>query len=174
MKNRILIMTLLVLSSIISSCSSEDDFNYQSDFEISQNAWLNFKESSSDSYKYTVTNSSWVGFSWETTITVKNGVVIQRDFEYTSTERLPTDIQQSELQWSENNSEIGTHENGANPMTLDEIYNKAQTDWLSKRKNTKTYFETENNGMISTCGYVDNQCTDDCFIGIKIKSIETL
>jgi len=173
MKNRILLI-IMIVGSIISSCLSDNEFNYQNEYEISKNTWLDFKKSSNDSYKYTVTNSSWVGFSWETKITVENGVVTQRDFEYTFTEGLSNDIHQSELQWTETEFEIGTHENGAQPITLVEIYNLAEQNWLIERKNAEIYLKTENNGMISTCGYVKNQCADDCFVGIKIKSIENL
>jgi len=71
-------------------------------------------------------------------------------------------------------TEIGSHKNGAAPLTLSEIYDKAQKEWLIERENTTTYFETENNGMISTCGYVENNCADDCFIGVLINTIEAL
>lgn len=37
-----------------------------------------------------------------------------------------------------------------------------------------TYFETKNNGLISTCGYVENTCADDCFIDITITRIAKL
>ena len=173
MKNKTCLIVLILIGSLFNSCDS-DDLEYQDKFETSQKTWLNFKEASNDSYKYTVTFGSWAGFSWETKIIVENGIVIQRDFEYTFTEGISNDIQQDELQWTETGSEIGSHENGAEPITLDEIYDKAQNDWLIEKNNTTTYFETENNGMISTCGYENNQCVDDCFIGIKIKIIETL
>ncbi|MBL7558876.1 hypothetical protein JAO71_03585 [Olleya sp. YSTF-M6] len=173
MKNKAYLIILLLIGSIFNSCDS-DDLEYQDKFEISQKTWLNFKESSNNSYKYIVTLGSWVGFVWETTIIVENGIVTQRDFEYTVTDGISTDIQPDEIQWTETGSEIGSHENGAEPITLDEVYDKAQNDWLIERSNTTTYFETENNGMISTCGYENNQCEDDCFIGIRIKVIETL
>ena len=173
MKNKIYLFTLILVGSIFSSCDS-NNLEYQNKFEISRTTWLNFKESTNNSYKFTITNSSWVGFSWETTLTIENGIIIQRDFEYTSTEGLSTDIHQDELQWTEKEPEIGTHENGAEPITLQEIYNKAQNDWLIERNNTTTYLKTENEGMISTCGYVDNQCADDCFVGVNIKNIEPL
>ena len=174
MKNRILIITLLLISSIISSCSSDDDFNYQTDFENSHNAWLHFKESTNNSYKFTVGSGTWAGSYWETTISVSNGVIIQRYFKYIETGGLSDNIPEEELEWTENGNEIGTHQNGAEPITMDEIYEKAEQDWLIKRKNTQSYFETENNGIISSCGYRDKNCVDDCFIGINIKSIENL
>lgn len=131
---------------------------------------MNFNQSSNNSYKYTAVFSSWVDFSKKTTITVKNGIITQRDFEYTSTEGISDDIPENELNWTE----IGTHKTGAEPLTLDGIYDKAKREWLIKRENTTTYFENENEGMISICGYVENNCADDCFVGINIESIEAL
>lgn len=173
MKSKIYFIALVLIGGMFYSCDS-DDLAYQNKFETSKKDWLDFKESSNNSYKYTSVNSSWVGVSWETTITVENGIIKQRDFEYTSTEGLPEDISESELQWTESETEIGSHENGGEPITIDEIYEKAQQEWLIERENATIYFETENNGIISTCGYVEDNCADDCFIGIVIDSIEPL
>lgn len=174
MKNKRLIIFLLFISSTFFSCSSDESLNYRNEYEISKNVWLKFKESSSNSYKYIVRNGSWVGSSWETIITIENGIIKKREFKYTSTKGLSNDIPQNELQWIENEYEIGTHEKGAKPMTLDEVYNKAQQEWLIERENTKIHFEKNNNGMISVCGYTKHNCADDCFIGIKINSIQAL
>nr|WP_315201060.1 hypothetical protein [uncultured Flavobacterium sp.] len=174
MKNRIYFIALVLISSLISSCESENS-TFQNDFQKSTNALLDFKKSTNNSYQYTVTGSSWSGPAWETTIIVSNGKVIQRQFKYTNTQGLRNDIPKEELEWTENRSEIGTHKNiTATALTLDEIYNKAEQEWLIKRDNAETYFETKNNGLISTCGYVENNCQDDCFRGIHIKSIEPL
>lgn len=174
MKNKIYFITLLFLSSLLISCSSDDNLNYQNDFESSQKAWLNFKATSNNSYKYVVYGGSvFTAYGWETTLTVSNGKVIRRDFKYTGkTENIPAD----KLEWTENESQINTHENSgaASPLTLDEVYDKAKTQWLIKRKNASSYFESENNGLISKCGYVEKGCMDDCFAGISIKNIETL
>jgi len=43
-----------------------------------------------------------------------------------------------------------------------------------KRKDASVYFEAKNNGMISSCGYVQDGCMDDCFNGINIASIGLL
>ncbi|GAA3612119.1 hypothetical protein Q4Q39_04590 [Flavivirga amylovorans] len=173
MKSKIYVIALLLLSILIASCES-DDLTYQDDFENSRNVWMDFKESSENSYKYVVSNSSWVGFAWETTITVSNGKVIQRHFKYTNTEGLSDDIPDEDLEWTEDENEIGSHKDVAEPLTLDEVYEKAKQEWLLKRKEAQTYFETKNNGLISMCGYVENGCQDDCFIGIIIKSVEVL
>lgn len=175
MKKEIYLIAVILTGCLIWSCES-DDLDYQNDFDNSHKAWLDFKESSADSYKYTVVSGTWAGSSWETTISVSDGAITQRHFKYIVTQGLSDDISEEDLEWTEDENEIGTHEFGAaaEPMTLEEVYSKAQEDWLIKRKNTKIYFEIQNNGMISTCGYVEDNCIDDCFIGINIKSIEPL
>ena len=174
MKNKIHIITLLFIVSLMFSCSSDDDLNYQNDFENSQNAWLNFKESSNNSYKYVVSGGSvFATYGWETTITVSKGIIIQRHFAFT---RNPENIPEDQLEWTENENELNSHasSNAAGALTLDEIYNKAENQWLLKRKNATTYFESKNNGLISTCGFAEKDCMDDCFVGITIKSIVIL
>ena len=59
-------------------------------------------------------------------------------------------------------------------LTFDHIYEKARSEWLIKRENAKTYFEANNNGLISSGGYVEEGCQDDCFIGINIAFVEEL
>lgn len=174
MKKNFYIITLLLINIFVLSCSNDDDLNYQNDFEKSKSAWLNFKASASNSYQYVVSESSFATpESWETTITISNGTVIQRYFTYIGS---PENIPDEELTWTENENEINSHpnSNAASPQTLDEIYAKAETEWLIKRKDTNAYFETKNNGLISTCGYAEKGCMDDCFTGIRITSITPL
>ncbi|GGW34686.1 hypothetical protein [Arenibacter certesii] len=165
-------IVFVILGSIITSCD-KDDINHQNDFEKSVNAWLDFKEKSNNSYEYVVQGTSWTGLRWETTIQVAEGTTIQRHFKYTSTEGLTADIPEEELEWTENGSGINSRTNtiAAQALTLDEIYEKAKKEWLIDRKNTKTFFEAENDGLISSCGYVENGCMDDCFVGISLKNI---
>lgn len=177
MKNKIYFITFLFISILVSSCSSNDDFNYQNDFENSQKAWLNFKEASNDSYRYIVSGGSVLTpYGWETTITVSNGTITERRFKYTpgAEDFIPAD----QLEWTESEGEINSseheHTSAFPALTLDEIYTKAKQEWLIKRKNVTTYFEAKNNGLISRCGYVKNGCMDDCFVGIIVKSVEAL
>lgn len=160
---------VLATSFVFSACSSDDDFEHEDNFKKSRNAWTDFKKQSNNSYKYVVVGSTWIGYSWETGITVKDGKVVERDFKTFKDGK-------EEGSWIELEAELNNHVEtpAAATITLDEVYQKAQTDWLKTRKNTETFFETKNNGMISTCGYTENGCADDCFRGIYIKSIEVL
>lgn len=80
------------------------------------------------------------------------------------------------LSWSESEKELGKYNGlGATEiMTLDDIYTKAKGEWLVAQEKKKIFFETKNNGMISSCGYVIGNCQDDCFTGINISNIKTL
>jgi len=170
---KLLPIAIVILAQCLVSCES-DTLEYHSEFTISHKAWEGFKETNNNSYRYTVTQGSWVGFSTKTTITVESGTITERSFLYTSTEGLSSEIPEDELSWTETNDEIGIHASGAVPLTLDRIYEKAQNDWLLDRPDATTYFETMDNGIISVCGYVEKDCADDCFIGIHIESIDPL
>lgn len=132
--------------------------------------WLDFKSASGNSYTYQVLTSSWTSYTTETTITVKQGKVTERSF-IARTGNGPVIIVK---EWKEDENQIATHMEGAAPLTLDDIYARAESEWLVKRGNATTEFEAKNDGMISLCGYTENGCADDCFNGIYIKYIRPL
>lgn len=169
MKHHSLLACLLIITAVLVACNKHG-LTHADDFYKSYIAFSDFKRSSHDSYRYTVTGGSWVGYGWQTTITVTGGKVTQRSYSFTPT----PGRSYTPKQWTENENEIGTHRDGDEAVTLDVIYGKAETEWLRKRDGASVYFETKNNGMISTAGYVMNGCQDDCFVGIYISKIEAL
>lgn len=175
MKKTVWIFTLFLIGTLIASCN-KSNIEYDNAFDKSFKTWKNFKESSNNSYRYKVVSGSWIGTAWETVITVTNGKVTQRHFKYIGSEEWLAQLPQDEKEWIENENEINSHEQitAAEGIALDKVYEKAKNDWLLKRENAKVYFESKNNGMLSTAGYVDNKCADDCFTGITIESIEAL
>ena len=170
----LLLIVLLFMGTLFASCKKED-FRYQNDFEKSFQTWTDFKASSDNSYRYQVGGGSWVGTGWKTTITVKEGKVVQRDYELSFPTDWPGPIP-DETAWTENEAELNSHEHtsAAATLTLDDIYEEARNNWLKKRNDAETYFEAKNNGIISSCGYVTNGCQDDCFNGITITFVEAL
>lgn len=175
MQSKLTILILLFAISLLYSC--ESDLEYGRDFFKSKREWLAFKDATGNTYTYTVTGSSPVGgIAWETELTISGGNIIKRAFQFTWTAGLPEDFPEEELAWIETGSELDTHEftPAADLLTLDDVYEKATQEWLQKRSDTKTYFETENDGMISLCGYVPIGCADDCFRGIRIASISAM
>ncbi len=81
MKNNVLNLLLLLFLLFQSACT-KNEFEFENDFNRSYDAWHVFKQQSNNSYTYSVSNSTWTGSSWNTTITVLQGRIIQRDFHY--------------------------------------------------------------------------------------------
>jgi hypothetical protein len=166
---------LFLICTLLAACH-KSNLNFHDDFEDSYNTWLSFKQKSANSYTYEVVSGSWTGFGSETIITVKAGKLTQRYFKMFVPATNQTSIPADKLEWTETEGQIDTHPDGgaAAPLTLDEVYEKAKTEWLPKRSKSKAYFEAKNDGMISDCGYVPDGCQDDCFIGVSIAFIHTL
>jgi len=171
MSTRFLLLTALWTGLIFTSCkkSIENKSEYNASFAV----WKNFKATSGNSYRYIVATSSWVGVSSETTITVRAGKVTDRSYVRRMLSGTPGVLTIID-EWAEDETSLNTHDAGAATHTLDDIYEQAKNDWLKVRPNTQTYFETNNNGLISSCGYVPDGCADDCFRGITITKIERL
>lgn len=162
--------TLLCILAIgLTSCKKD---KIESDFDKSYDAWQSFKKSSANKYIYKVTRSSWTGYRDTTTITVSGGEVVERSYKQYGYESDSGNKLVLKDEWLENNAQLNIHDNGAESITLDEVYSKAKNEWLKiNEKDNDVYFETKNNGMISLCGYVPKGCMDDCFNGITIASI---
>ncbi|WP_090974375.1 hypothetical protein [Parapedobacter composti] len=54
---------------------------HENRFERSYEPWLAFKTASGNTYRYEVSGAIRAGSSWLTTITVRQGRVVQRDFQ---------------------------------------------------------------------------------------------
>ena len=173
MKRTLFLVVMLFLASGISSCT-RDDADFETSFEKSQKAWLSFKAASGDSYSYLVKgSSSETGASWQTTITVTNGMITGREFRFTS--HGSEQVSAIHQQWKEGEGQINTIScpYAAEAMTMDQVYERARQQWLVKRQDVTLLLETRHNGMISRCGFMENDCIDNCFTGIHIGFIES-
>jgi hypothetical protein len=165
---------MLLAVIVLSSCEKYEISHYR-ELEKSKKSWNEFKATSNNSYRYTIVKSSWVGISWNTTLTVYEGRVVERAFRFTAwDESLLENIPAEDRSWIEKGNQVGIYATSAAapPYTMDQIYEQAKKDWLVKRKNRTVFFETHDNGLISICGYTNDQCIDDCFIGVHIIDIE--
>ncbi|WP_214070606.1 hypothetical protein [Mucilaginibacter sp. dw_454] len=170
---KVLLVVAIVAATAILSCNKS---GVSSDFDKSYSTFLAFKKSSGNTYTYIAVHDVKDATYSETTITIKQGEITARDFlnyEYEFDTGSNTTTKTLTDQWHETANTLGTHgTEGAQLLTLDDIYYQAQNIWLKadKSKNVIT-FQTNNNGMISAAGYTPNSCVSDCFIGVNIKSI---
>ena len=202
--NKVYTLLALLATTVFNACE-KSDIEHESRFERSYKTWLDFRNASGNNYRYEVSGATWAGSSWLTTITVREGKVVKRDFRYNvfNDVRMPDQGWESislddlikelglpaegfpeqegkpfyeSLQWTESGSELGLHESSPASwlLTLDEVYETARTVWLKKRGDGSVSFEAKNNGLISSAGFVPDNCMDDCFSGISIRSIEAI
>ncbi|WP_158861539.1 hypothetical protein [Lunatibacter salilacus] len=132
---------VLVITLILGSCD-DNLLEHQSSFERSQNAWLDFKSDSDNSYTYTTTGGSWTGTSWNTVIAVDGGQVIRRTFSYTAFH----DVVKPTSGWDE----VSRNDILANmSMTageFEEAYDRKLEDVLEWQEEGETLGSHENSG----------------------------
>ena len=75
-------LLFLFLITFLSSSCEKDDIEFNSEYESSLKAFNTFKAQNNNSYRYVESGYTYDGFSWETTITVKNGTVVKREYQY--------------------------------------------------------------------------------------------
>jgi len=150
--------------------------NKQNDpFKASFHKWQEAKKAHNNSYEYTTTFRSYVGFGHTTIIEVQNGVVVKRTYyEFNRNYNLPTAIE-TILKYTEEKEALNTHQEGSPAITLDELYDNCAAVYLKAdaTKNRVT-FRVDEAGIVSSCGYTPKNCADDCFKGIHITKIKWL
>lgn len=168
---------LVIIFLIIQSCSDDDQPFDQIitkngvDYFQSYENWLQFKEERGNSYYYHITFQSWTGNGNITEVRVKDDQVISRwyreVFVHASTgDRDTTDI------YFEDSSRLNSNPEGAPPLTIDELYTECVEQYLEvDPKHNEIYFDTNQQGLMASCGFVPKACVDDCFQGIRLTAI---
>lgn len=156
------------------SCKKDENLDQ---LQASERVFENFKTSTQNSYRYVTNITTTIGINptyAETTITVTNGKITARTYAVYPITAHDINSRATQYSYTESTATLGTHPEGSALLTLDDIYTKAKNEWLAvdKSKNTIT-FKTDNNGMISVCGY-STSLADGPFTGINIISITAL
>lgn len=166
MKHNFWIICLIAISYCLISCE-KSDIDHEAEYENSYLKWLAFKKSSHNSYSYRASFFSQISVA-RTRITVTNGITTKREFE--CIRYLPSN---DTVKWVESMDEINMHDDieAAKAITLDQIYHDAKTEWLVKRDGMDVIFTTDSQGIISTCGYQEDNCADCAFTGVHIDEV---
>lgn len=171
--NRIVPLILLLfmgcsMDHIHENVDKEGEYGFN--FRESKIEWEKLKARNGNSYIYSVMEESFTGRGSETTITVVRGRVISRYFEaYLVSENDGT----KEVLYTyreESKNELGSHQEGALPLTMDELYRSCVSQYLiADPDSNEVYFETNDRGIMMLCGFVPFGCQDDCYRGIRIS-----
>lgn len=142
-----------------------------------QSIWNDLKAKCKGNYSYKIAWSSWVGSGHETEIAVRDNQVIERRFREWSGQPVPiepgkTPEPQGET-WTEQGEQLGSHEKGAPPKTLDQLYEEAVRVLEEKLEpHHRLYVRFGDRGLLQSCFYVDTRIADDApQTGVTINSI---
>lgn len=162
-----------LLSLAICACSDSSGTGFTSanghDFAKSRGLWLQMKAENGDSYRYTTSYSSFSGYRWVTTITVRDGQITERSMVETL---LDMGVSSQTDSYMETGSDIGSHAKGAVPRTIDDLYEICGADVLTidPDQNTITW-QTYPDGLLQICSYFPINCADDCSTGVNIGEL---
>ena len=154
--------------SVLTSLKGKSKISYQESIE----KWNSLKKANGNSYIYQTTVESWAGFGSTTELKVVDGKVVSRmhqDFNIDD----KSGKRETTNSYTENENKVGSHKDGAPPLTIDELYTSCAGKYLVvEAEENMLYFNTDEKGLMTTCGFVPNNCADDCFEGISIDSFQ--
>lgn len=78
------------------------------------------------------------------------------------------------MDWEEDQNNLGKYDPKDLAMTIDQIYQKAKDTWLVLTKDSEAIFETDNKGIISLVGIKLKPYEDVPFNGVRIVSVTAL
>ena len=162
-------LTLIVLVLVFSCIDDNDQLD---DCLKSLLTWERLKAEHGNSYKYQTKFQSWTGYGHTTDLTITNGAVTRRAYEaYLISDTGSKEIMDSYL---EDASQLGSHEEGSPVATLEDLYRTCGQDLKVSERTNSRIFTTDELGIVRSCGYVPDNCADDCFHGFSISSFEWL
>ncbi|MBC7846556.1 MAG: hypothetical protein H7Y10_08700 [Flavobacterium sp.] len=155
-------------SSVLTTLKSENGLTYNE----SLTQWTELKNINGNSYIYQTTFVSWTGIGSTTELKIEEGIVTSRVYQEFKTNNTSGKLEIIDT-YTETKTNLGSHNKGANPLTIDDLYNSCARDYLSvDKKNNTLHFETELKGLMTLCGFVPDGCVDDCFRGVRINSFK--
>lgn len=141
-------------------------------YEESLSKWIELKRNNGNSYIYQTTFISWVGFGNTTELKIIENKVVARNYRaFTINSQTQEHI--TTATYSENENNLGSHNEGVLPRTIDELYTTCANEYLVVDPNeNQIFFKANNDGLMIQCGFVPDNCADDCFKGITIDFIK--
>ena len=127
--------------------------------------WQALKVKCGGNYSYTVAFASWVGFGHSTEIVIRNNKVVERKYVEFNRNAPPPPPEPGKTpgeKWTEKGEQLGSHNEGAPPKTLDDLYKDAQKVLETKLSpEQRLYVRFDKQGLLESCFYVDTRIADD-------------
>lgn len=203
MKNLLTLISMMFLLFSCSKDESLN-IEHESAYKKSLKKWEAFKSENNNSYTYVIeTDRIFSTLPSRITLTVENGIltkrsgykkdlqVVQRpetgwtaenirealisaNMDNAQIEEMLTADFIANMEWEEDQNNLGKYDPTGLTMTIDQIYQKAKDTWLVPSKDDEAIFETNNKGIISMVGIRLKPYEDIPFNGVRIVSITAL
>ncbi len=160
------------------ACLSSSAFAGQLDsFQQSKQRWQKLKQSSPLAYEYSTEFESWTGMGATTTFHVVDDTILSRFYQswiwYYDYENNGKYTRETKERWFEGPTQIGQHQYGEAPKTMDQVYEQCEMQVLSLDPNQNVIeFTIDRNGLIQKCQARSIYCADDCWEGINIVKLK--
>lgn len=203
MKNLLTLISMMLLLFSCSKDDSLS-IDHESAYKKSLKKWENFKSESNNSYTYVIeTYRFFSSPPSRITLTVENGILTKRsgykmdlfavqrpesgwtkenirealistNMDNARIEEMLTADFIANMEWEEDQNNLGKYDPKDLAMTIDQIYQKAKDTWLVPTKDSEAIFETDNKGIISLVGIKLKPYEDVPFNGVRIVSVAAL
>lgn len=137
MKSKLILLIFITSFFAINlSCDTNNSSKTKSiaAYKSSISTWNTLKDTNGNSYTYTINSSSVFGFGSHTTITVINKIVTSRTYEaysiYDNNNYVGYDNRIILESYTENIETLKTNNSGAEPVTIDVLYNTCLSEHL--------------------------------------------
>ncbi|MGX1642013.1 hypothetical protein [Sphingobacterium mizutaii] len=203
MKNLLTLISMMLLFFSCSKDNSLS-IDHESAYKKSLKKWETFKSESNNSYTYVIeTYRFFSSPPSRITLTVENGILTKRsgykmdlfavqrpesgwtkenirealistNMDNARIEEMLTADFIANMDWEEDQNNLGKYDPKDLAMTIDQIYQKAKDTWLVPTKDSEAIFETDNKGIISLVGIKLKPYEDVPFNGVRIVSVTAL
>jgi hypothetical protein len=167
--------TLAVLVLLGTGCSGASEANAaeRGRLEGSLATWKQLVQAQGDTYSYVVPTSSFTGWVTRTGLQVEAGVVTYRRYESSTVGPTGTTLLPATLQWEERAAEVGSHQAGAAPSTIDALYQRCANQVLTQSPDTNVItLGLDDRSLLATCTFRPKNCQDDCAMGVVITELQ--
>ena len=149
-----------------------DDFpcTSQAILAAGRDEWSNIVSSSAGDYAYSERTQSWIGTVGISVVVVENYALSRHLYRAYGE---PDVDGQAEVvvDYDESGDQIGTHERGLSAQFMEEIFDRCETKLGLDPDDYRLNIHFDDDGLFSSCGYVEVGCADDCYIGNSLNNV---
>ncbi|HVV48961.1 MAG TPA: hypothetical protein VHO06_04825 [Polyangia bacterium] len=165
---------LILFAGIVAGCGkaadTATDAGVAGELRAAEAAWAAAKPSCSTYHYQSTTQSAAFDSCATTTIEIANDQPVRRSLTaYTYGTCGGGDAGPSDS-WDETGAAIGSHDDGAPALTIEQLFAACQGDLAQDPKQNSLTLQIGMDGVPIACGHTPNDCVDDCYLGFELSN----